>query len=411
MMQTLSVSNAPSFIDSTRSRAVEGTNSVATGVDFASFLSADAIPDTVNSAETMIDAVSIDHAASAAIAPIPTIAVPAIAALPLPVAASGKDLPVDLPESGKTEETPETAETIALALIAPQTMINPETVILPAPVVSDPPAMAQAANPLPSGAERGAGATTPALPATTTANLSPAGNGPANDQAGNPAPQPDTGAGGQAASHGRQQPADTASVMLEVAPLETQAVADAAEASGDFATGRTSAALPGATVSTQAASSATSLSPAARLQPTAALAPHDLAQVVERLAAAREAFAPAAAAMAIEHSEFGELSLRFEQRRDGQLAVQLAATDPEAHRAIVAAVAAERSNAAGSQSGQSSLAGPNSGNSHAGDRTDGSGREGQGTGRDDRNGTARRNGAANPSTTGRPSAQSGEILA
>lgn len=64
----------------------------------------------------------------------------------------------------------------------------------------------------------------------------------------------------------------------------------------------------------------------------------DLARVVERLAAAREAFAPAATAIAVKHAEFGDLSLRFDQQRNGQLAVQLSASDPDAHRAVVAAV-------------------------------------------------------------------------
>lgn len=70
----------------------------------------------------------------------------------------------------------------------------------------------------------------------------------------------------------------------------------------------------------------------------------DLARVVDRLAAAREMFAPAAAALAVKHAEFGDLSLRFDQQRDGQLAVQLSASDPEAHRAVAAAVG-ERSGA------------------------------------------------------------------
>lgn len=64
----------------------------------------------------------------------------------------------------------------------------------------------------------------------------------------------------------------------------------------------------------------------------------DLTRVVDRLAAAREALAPTAAALAVKHADFGELSLRFDQQRDGQLAVQLSASDPDAHRAIAAAV-------------------------------------------------------------------------
>jgi hypothetical protein len=66
---------------------------------------------------------------------------------------------------------------------------------------------------------------------------------------------------------------------------------------------------------------------------------HDLTNVVDRLVAAREAFAPATAAITLQHGELGDLSLRFDQNRNGHLAVQLSASDPDAHRAVVAAVA------------------------------------------------------------------------
>jgi hypothetical protein len=65
---------------------------------------------------------------------------------------------------------------------------------------------------------------------------------------------------------------------------------------------------------------------------------HDLTSVVDRLVAAREALAPATVAITVQHGELGDLSLRFDQHRDGHLAVQLSASDPDAHRAIVAAV-------------------------------------------------------------------------
>lgn len=66
---------------------------------------------------------------------------------------------------------------------------------------------------------------------------------------------------------------------------------------------------------------------------------HDLTSVVDRLVAAREALAPATAAITLQHGELGDLSLRFDQHRDGHLAVQLSASDPDAHRTILAAVA------------------------------------------------------------------------
>jgi hypothetical protein len=67
----------------------------------------------------------------------------------------------------------------------------------------------------------------------------------------------------------------------------------------------------------------------------------EMTRLVDRLAAAREVFAPATASVAIEHAEFGELSLRFDQRRDGGLSVQLSANNPEAHRAVTQAVSAQ----------------------------------------------------------------------
>ncbi|HEY6816324.1 MAG TPA: hypothetical protein VI168_12350 [Croceibacterium sp.] len=63
---------------------------------------------------------------------------------------------------------------------------------------------------------------------------------------------------------------------------------------------------------------------------------------LDRLVAAREALAPAEASLAIDHAEFGEVSIRFEQAPDGRLSAELAAADPELQRAVNAAVAADR---------------------------------------------------------------------
>lgn len=68
----------------------------------------------------------------------------------------------------------------------------------------------------------------------------------------------------------------------------------------------------------------------------------ELSRIVDSLASAREAMTAKGATLALDHAEFGELSLRFDQRRDGQLGVQIAAADPDAHRAVAAAVAADR---------------------------------------------------------------------
>lgn len=65
----------------------------------------------------------------------------------------------------------------------------------------------------------------------------------------------------------------------------------------------------------------------------------ELSRIVDTLSVAREAVTAKTATLALDHAEFGEMSLRFDQRRDGQLAVQLAAADPDSHRAVAAAIA------------------------------------------------------------------------
>jgi hypothetical protein len=74
----------------------------------------------------------------------------------------------------------------------------------------------------------------------------------------------------------------------------------------------------------------------------------ELTRIVETLASAREALGAGSATLALDHAEFGALSLRFDQRGDGLLSVQLSAADPETHQAVTAAVAAVPADAAGS---------------------------------------------------------------
>ena len=77
--------------------------------------------------------------------------------------------------------------------------------------------------------------------------------------------------------------------------------------------------------------------------------PQDLAAIVDRLAAAREAVSPAAASLAVDHAEFGPMTLRFEQQQDGRLSVALSAQDAEAQRALAVALAGERQQGQGSE--------------------------------------------------------------
>src|SRR5690606_27229190 len=76
--------------------------------------------------------------------------------------------------------------------------------------------------------------------------------------------------------------------------------------------------------------------------PAQVFAPADITAALDRLVAAREALMPAEAALAIDHSEFGKISIRFEQSPDGQLSAELRAADPEVQRAVTAAVATGR---------------------------------------------------------------------
>lgn len=120
---------------------------------------------------------------------------------------------------------------------------------------------------------------------------------------------------------------------------------------------RSSPALPeiAAAPAFSAVASAQSVA-AAPLPATTANAPtpsEDVARIIDQLAAAREALAPATAALNIEHAEFGELSLRIDQRADGGLAVQVAASNLEAHRAVSAAMGAQSGGNDGGQATQS----------------------------------------------------------
>jgi len=76
--------------------------------------------------------------------------------------------------------------------------------------------------------------------------------------------------------------------------------------------------------------------------PAQAPSPADINAALNRLVAAREALVPVEAALAIDHADFGEVSIRFEQSSDGRLSAELRAADPDLQRAVTAAVAADR---------------------------------------------------------------------
>lgn len=277
----------------------------------------------------------VEPADSAEIASTIAAALPGIA---LPVAAeSGKELPVVLPDVAEgTDPETETqvadgeAEEAALALAAVPQL------------------------PLPAPAEIGEAEAASPAPATRPATPQPPLAAPV-------AARPDTGEQIPASERANNASRETAVALHVAQPAGAQTTDDAAaggEPEGDALASRrelapervalrftqtetvrqleqaTPAAVqPSTTIAAPAVQAA---SPAQRIDTL-----QELTRIVDRLAAAREVFAPAAEALAIEHAEFGELSLRFDQRRDGGLSVQLSASNPEAQRAVAQAVGAQ----------------------------------------------------------------------
>lgn len=91
-------------------------------------------------------------------------------------------------------------------------------------------------------------------------------------------------------------------------------------------------ALPSAAAEAKLASTAPAL-PAIR--------PLDLAALVDRLVEARDAAAPQTVSLALTHTEFGKVSLRFQQDEAG-LSVAMASPDPDFAKAVSAAIPLER---------------------------------------------------------------------
>ncbi len=69
---------------------------------------------------------------------------------------------------------------------------------------------------------------------------------------------------------------------------------------------------------------------------------HDFAALVDRLVEAREAASPGSVSAAISHSEFGKVSLRFDQDAKG-LSVAMSSADPDFAKAVQASAASSQS--------------------------------------------------------------------
>ncbi|MCP5395365.1 MAG: hypothetical protein H6918_01280 [Sphingomonadaceae bacterium] len=101
---------------------------------------------------------------------------------------------------------------------------------------------------------------------------------------------------------------------------------------------------PAQTTATQPAIQADLPAPAMPHDPAIAPAMDStaIARLVDQLAAAREAFAPAQAQISLDHAEFGEIDLRFSQARGGELQIEIAAEDPALPHALAAAQPGEQ---------------------------------------------------------------------
>ncbi len=283
------------------------------------------------------------------------------------LAATGKILPVALPGLAVQAGEADASETDTLAEIdmaddgdaaAPADEISPDGAALAALVA---PVLAQpAAPPDGAGTADASAASNRALPhAAAQASAAAAPHSAVATKDGE--------AAAPATAAGRGETASAPSVTLHVAARADNSGDRGAQRDtsgeaggdmrGDAERGPRATARP--TLETAAASPAASTTPTAPAlaavaaeravdapQPFAADRPgienqltRELSRIVDSLASAREALSAKTATLALTHSEFGELSLRFDQRRDGHLAVQLAAADPGAHRAVAAAVA------------------------------------------------------------------------
>jgi hypothetical protein len=257
-------------------------------------------------------------------------------------AKTGKSLPVTLPgTAGEAEgesdtETPEEAATQAAVDLALATAIVPQ-----APLSADASALPETEN-----AAQGTGAARARLAAAHLPLPTPQG---ATSAAGEPQAAGDKASGASVAIQMASQPTAQAADLTADARGDSDASAarprDAAiertllqPATADAVRQEDFASLAAPTLSTPAPTIPAGGDAKASMQVDAL---RDLTRIVDSLAAAREVFAPATEALSIDHAEFGELSLRFDQRRDGALSVQLSASTPDAHRAVAQAVGAQ----------------------------------------------------------------------
>ncbi len=279
-------------------------------------------------------------------------------------AKTGKSLPVALPGEADQADSEDTATDSdeAVAQAAAEAILAavgvPQPPLLAAPGVTE-------ADAQPAGARQARPAFLPPRPAQASGAVAGEPKAAAEKSTGatvalQVAPQPGAQPAGPTMDTHTESDASTArprAAAIERAAAQP-ATADTARQT-DFA----SLVTPVSATPTPAVSANGEARP-----PMQANALQDLTRIVDRLAAAREVFAPATEALSITHAEFGELSLRFDQRRDGLLSVQVSASNPDAHRAVAQAVGAQTFHSAADGQPQGQSQNPSQGQTQMGAR-------------------------------------------
>jgi hypothetical protein len=203
------------------------------------------------------------------------------------------------------------------------------------------PQIAGAANPAPAQPATPTGLTIAAPDATAIATKPASSSEPKDDASAPPAPE-------------LRQTANTPPLPTPAGPLAiessvTEAAKPAGSAAGDAAP---AAARDSLAVTTQpmvipadAPTLAPDVAPATAPATASVQSGHDFAALVDRLVDARDAAAPQTVHAALSHSEFGKVSLRFDQDAKG-LSVAMSSADPGFAGAVQASAASAQSQTA-----------------------------------------------------------------
>jgi hypothetical protein len=203
------------------------------------------------------------------------------------------------------------------------------------------PQIAGAANPAPAQLATPTGLTTAAPDATAIAAKPASSSEPKDDASAPPAPE-------------LRQTANTPPLPTPAGPLAiessvTEAAKPAGSAAGDAApaAARDSPAVTAQpmVIPADAPTLAPDIAPATAPATASVQSGHDFAALVDRLVDARDAAAPQTVHAALSHSEFGKVSLRFDQDAKG-LSVAMSSADPGFAGAVQASAASAQSQTA-----------------------------------------------------------------